>query len=129
MAIIRLLMLIAAFAALALPRVGISETDIQVEPRPGGAVADLRFPVHESIQPFLRGGAQVEVPERDVMPSGQPQAIDDKTILKGAVGAGISIFLTSEHEIRTTYEYRPQLSDVPGEDNEAHIGIGYHFLF
>jgi opacity protein-like surface antigen len=129
MAIIRLLMLIAAFAALALPRIGISETNIQVEPRPGGAVADLRFPVHESIQPFLRGGAQVEVPERDVIPSDRPQESDDKTVLKGAVGAGISIFLTPEHEIRTAYEYRLQLSDVPGEGNETHIGIGYHFSF
>ncbi len=129
MAIIRFLMLIAAFAALALPRLGMSETDINVESRPGGAVVDLPLPVHESIQPFLRGGAVVEEPEPDVTRSGPPQESDDEIVVKGVLGAGVSFILTPRQEIRTSYEYRPQLTDVPGEDHDTHLGIGYHFAF
>ncbi|MBW2713629.1 MAG: hypothetical protein JRC77_07755 [Deltaproteobacteria bacterium] len=133
MAIIRFLMLIAAFAALALPRLGMSETEVRVESRPSGVVADLPLTVHESIQPFLRGGAQVEELEPDLTPSGRPRESSDETILKGVVGAGVSFYLSPRHEIRTSYEYQPQLGDVPGdrdsERSESHIGIGYHFNF
>ena len=133
MAIIRFLMLVAAFAALALPRLGMSETDVRVESRPGGAVADLPLTVHESIQPFLRGGVQVEELERDATPSGRPRESSDAKVLKGVAGAGVSFFLSPRHEIRTSYEYQPQLGNVPGdhdaERSESKLGIGYHFNF
>ncbi len=133
MAIIRFLMLIAAFAALALPRMGMSETDVRVESRPGGAVADLPLTVHESIQPFLRGGAQAEELGPDLTPSGRPRESSDETILKGVVGAGVSFYLSPKHEIRTSYEYQPQLGNIPGdhdaERSASKLGIGYHFNF
>lgn len=125
----RFLITTLTLPVIALPQVGNSETEIHVEPRPGGAVADLRLPIHESIQPFLRGGAQVE--EADLEVTSSESSSDE--VVTGVVGAGISFFLNPQHEIRTSVEYQPVLSPVSGirgsEGNDSKLRIGYHFNF
>jgi hypothetical protein len=125
----RFLITVLTLPVIALPRVGISETDIHVESRPGGTVTDLRLPVNESVQPFLRGGAHIEEPDLEVTSS---EASSDE-VVTGVVGAGISFFLNPRHEIRTSYEYQPVLNIVSGdhnaEGNNSNIRIGYHFNF
>ncbi len=125
--------LATVLALLSIPRIGMGDATVHVASRSGGAVADLRLSLHESVQPFLRGGALVEEPEVSITLAGRPVQSFNDSVFKGVVGAGVSFFVTPQHEIRTSYEYRPQWGSIPGdlssERNVPNLGIGYHFSF